>query len=128
METPQKTRDQKLDEVMQQIHREPSRWCQNRWFEDSIDYSTGESCGTAACFAGWTCLLNGWKRAEPNERVHRDGNTEHVRVAAQQELHLSYEDACTLFHGSNDLADLNGMVASLRRYGFIRYGADGVDS
>lgn len=44
------TNDELFVAVLAQIERRPEEWDQQFW------------CGSARCFAGWTCTLSGYER------------------------------------------------------------------
>jgi hypothetical protein len=102
-----------LEETMQYIKDHPELHRQGWWF-------TKQSCGTAACFAGWAVTLKGYMpvfdvgdwRAEvvalPGDR--REFDTPYL---AQQLLGLTLNERETLFEASNTSEMLELMVKDL---------------
>lgn len=95
-------------------------------------WTTEIQCGTAACMAGWTCLLSGYEIAEyanlpvpmgwggahglvPSySRVTKDGGSAvPVRSTAANLLGLTPDEAETLFSGANTAPMLQLMVNDL---------------
>lgn len=97
-----------LERVMQHIDDHPELHEQWHWFNE---------CGTAACFAGWTCLLGGLKKADGySSRVElskRPLDSAAARDAACQLLGLDDDEAELLFHAGNTRDELRLMVKDL---------------
>ncbi len=93
-----------LEKVMTHINDHPDVHDQEVWTvnPDYYDPSNIENCGTAACFAGWTCLLSGY--------TSRDVEVESKAVEL---LGIEWDDAGVLFHSDNTREDLNLMVKDL---------------
>ncbi len=105
----------KLQRVMEYIEENPKCHTQDEWI-----------CGSGACFAGWTCLMGGWKwfRAkdwESADRVYKGKRpnildtsaTRHIQDVAIEILDLDYTDALILFWGNNTPKLLREMVDDL---------------
>ncbi len=78
-----------------------------RHYPDSWDQSSWiiiHKCGTAACFAGWACILNGIK---PEEMAVNDND---VAPWATTILGLDYHQTGALFNGGNSLADIRSAI------------------
>ena len=114
-----------LDRVLAVIKADFDHWDQSAWRQPAVD-----GCGTALCYAGWACELDGgiWA-AKPDELyseylVARDGEPpewHHDRVAlvfvrdrAQAVLGITDAEASALFQGSNGLADLRHQVNRIK--------------
>lgn len=83
---------QKITATMQYRREHPEEHRQDHWIQKS------ESCGTACCFAGWACLLNGWTiHNKTYGYVEKEGVIYSVRHAAVQELEITHEDAAVMF-------------------------------
>lgn len=92
-----------LEQVMQHITDHPEKHSQEEWF-----------CGTAACFAGWACLMSGWKQVEVDSvRVTRPGVSSYADTVATAELGLEEHEANRLFDGANTRDMLRLMVKDL---------------
>jgi hypothetical protein len=52
-----------LEKTMQFINDHEDKHDQNVWFrlDDNRGKAVTKTCETAACFAGWACLLSGYK-------------------------------------------------------------------
>jgi hypothetical protein len=99
-----------LEQVMQYIEDRPAQHDQGIWLDE---------CGTAACFAGWACLLSGWQVGaswdygsplvmSPDALVEKV-----VPEVAIELLGIGTEDAGVLFNGCNSLPMLRLMVKDL---------------
>lgn len=65
------------------------------------------SCGTAACVAGWTALLNGWRPiGDDPEAVFKDGVVRDVRGLARELLWLDDYQADRLFDPDQSLDEV----------------------
>jgi hypothetical protein len=91
-----------LDAVMDHIDQHPEEWNQGAWF-----------CGTAACFAGHSVLMNGWGVVYDWGMVEKDGERAGVERLARRLLGLTDEQADRLFDPGNTLDDLHSMVKQL---------------
>jgi hypothetical protein len=93
-----------LEQTMRHIIDNPKAHNQTVWVDD---------CGTTACFAGWTCLLSGYRYL--GERLFSDnhGQIVHPQQLAVQLLGLTYEDAHKLFHYENTIEDLQLIVKDI---------------
>ncbi|ASD53485.1 hypothetical protein PBI_LUCKY2013_92 [Mycobacterium phage Lucky2013] len=97
-----------LNEVMDFILKYPEAHNQGVYFSE---------CGTAACFAGWTCYLAGYDRfpgawsyvADPESPKGYD----HASFKARDLLGLTTDEAADLFYVANSVEDLQRMVANL---------------
>jgi hypothetical protein len=99
---------EKLDDVMNFIEAHPEMHAQEIWGATS-------SCGTTACFAGWTALLNGYHLdARDNFRRDTDGQVVSPADVAQRILGLSYEQAGYMFWGTRSRSQLRRFIESLR--------------
>jgi hypothetical protein len=104
--------------VLDYIDAHPDTWDQTQWIRQT-------DCGTAACFAGWACLLSGyepaWFGSSLADWVHPSGddsNTYDVEICAAELLGLPYEDQnealhARLFDESNDREDLGRWVGKI---------------
>lgn len=108
-----------LEKTMQYIKDHPEKHQQGTWVNFQAD------CGTAACFAGWTCLLEGMdlkKLQSPagteyllmpdDSRADEDGDVEIQQVAGDL-LGLTGQETNTLFCGINSQPMLELMVKDL---------------
>lgn len=64
-------------------------------------------CGTTACFAGWTALLNGWRPVGPHQWVAVTNGVEvrDVDDIAIEILGLTRAEAFALFYANEDEID-----------------------
>lgn len=104
--------------VLDQIDAYPELWDQGYWF-------TVTDCGTAACVAGWACLLSGDKPfpllgkledlpvGEQVSYVDVQGWTRLARVRAQELLGITEDQADALFHYENTRDVLGRLVAEI---------------
>lgn len=103
-------------EVLDKIDANPELHNQRVWFLPLAD-----GCGTAACFAGWTCLLAGDAvvdecacgddRCLIRYRVRTsDGELMPVDARAQELLGLDVFQAADLFDGVNSREHLGELV------------------
>ena len=94
-----------LEKTMQHIMDNPEQHDQGAWVN---------SCGTAACFAGWACLLTqGTKQCLDNETFSYQGKTKHAADLAMDLLGLTHKEAAVLFSGNNSREGLQLMVKDL---------------
>lgn len=102
-----------IERVMEYILDHPRQHQQGAWISE---------CGTAACFAGWTCLLSGFEQLR-NSAGHLydslivddsdpDGWAEIPRKA-EELLGLTEDEAGILFHPTNTQTMLKRMVGDL---------------
>lgn len=104
-----------LEEVMQQIKDHPEQHYQGWWFKNTPE------CGSAMCFAGWTCHLNGWLPlfgydGWAHKVKNQDGEVRSVMHVAAQLLGLELvddDDCPDLFRPENTKEDLELMVKDL---------------
>lgn len=104
--------------VLDQIDAHPELWDQEYWF-------TVTECGTAACVAGWACLLSGDKPlpllgkfedlsvGEQAAHVDVQGWMRLTRLRAQELLGITEEQADVLFHYENTREDLDRLVPEI---------------
>lgn len=85
-----------LERVMRHIEAHPEQ-------HDQDVYIRQDSCGTAACFAGWTLLLSGADPADASVWRHAAG-------AAKDRLGVDVRTAIRLFACTNTAQDLRRMV------------------
>lgn len=74
-------------------------WDQAQWRSD---------CGTAMCFAGAACMLNGDRFHQIGTRWRANGAP--ISIRAQEILGLSEGDAEALFYGENSLNEISAIV------------------
>lgn len=107
-----------LQQVMQHIEDHPAQHDQGIWLNE---------CGTAACFAGWACLLSGWQVSpafdcsvgsvmSPDTLVEKP-----ALDAASDLLGLDAIDADVLFSANNTRPMLALMVKDLANGEELRY-------
>lgn len=105
------------------------QWRQTRWLANAMQWrvvgaqrkDTEATCGTAACFAGWACLLNGDQvlgdlDASPGAHSWvRDegGRRRRVDARARRLLGLTDDEAHELFEACNTLDDIRNIVREL---------------
>ena len=83
-----------------------------------VDNPLVEECGTAACFAGWTALLDGWKpRIDVGNLFTyalmvnpKTGETDFSSNIARESLGLTLTQSDILFDSDNTLEDLREFV------------------
>jgi hypothetical protein len=103
--------------VLDHIDAHPEQWRQGWWL-------TKLDCGTAACFAGWACILSGDKPVldDPDEDGDEiefslvelvDGSKAHIEERAAQLLGIGPDRAYNLFSADNSRKDLDGKVATI---------------
>lgn len=106
--------------VLDQIDAHPEQWQQLSW----ISRPAGDDCGTAGCFAGWTCMLSGdkpcWEFADSEETVtvivEGQGNSLDgmlVGMRAVELLGITTDQKHDLFHELNTREDLGRLVAEI---------------
>lgn len=100
-----------LRKVLDHIDAHPDEWNQGAW----IQRTATSSCGTAACIAGWACLINGDQPDFANDYAQGshtpvvtldDGASATVAERAQQLLGLTNNERLDLFHSKNDRFDV----------------------
>lgn len=89
-------------QVLAQIEREPQRWNQSLYVT---------SCGTAHCFAGWACQLNG-KSIDHYGFVGLGDSRTLADDAADKSLNIDGWEA-GLYCGDNSLDDLYRISADI---------------
>lgn len=100
--------------VLDHIDAHPEQWRQGWWL-------TKADCGTAACFAGWACILSGdapnlthpddWEDEVEFSYVVPAGDAPvHVEERATELLGISDRQSKTLFDGFNDRSYLGMYV------------------
>lgn len=94
-----------LEATMTQIKDHPELHRQESIFADA-------DCGTAGCFAGWACLLNGYTRQGHGAVRTADGIVSGW-FAAQDALGLNHNEALVLFSSGNTRSMLELMVKDL---------------
>lgn len=120
-----------LRRVLAHVEANQDRWHQGAWRIALADLDGPEDqperCGTAFCFAGWKCELDGvtWKQAIPtwsggdafgDERdmiVMPTGGVISAERYARKAFGLTREQADLLFDPENELDDLRRIVAEL---------------
>jgi hypothetical protein len=107
--------------VLDHIDAHPEQWRQQDW----ISRPDGADCGTAACFAGWACLLSGdtprWEfpADELTERVNTTSgvelvhDVEFVNDRAAYLLGISLYEADSLFDAENERDGIVRLVTEL---------------
>jgi hypothetical protein len=102
--------------VLDYIEAHPERHDQNAWVGEGgpVDATAEsvESCGTTACFGGWTVLLSGLA-IDIAAGVVLDGERLDVSTAAGKLLGLSEGQKENLFFGADDLDDVRFEVAEI---------------
>lgn len=102
-----------LERVMQHIDDHPAQHDQEVWLDE---------CGTAACFAGWACLLSGWQVGAvdnsmtiPTATVFSPDGLQELGVGttARDLLGLTTDEAAQLFNSMNTRDELRLMVKDL---------------
>lgn len=99
-----------LERVLQHITDHPEAHDQTTWARPDPD------CGTAACFAGWTCSLAGYQLVPSHNwaaQVIVNGERRSIKHTATELLDLEPAQARTLFAGGNTLVHLQMMVKDL---------------
>jgi hypothetical protein len=98
-----------LERTMQQIMDHPELHAQYTWVGETTE------CGTAMCFAGWACVLHGYKveaRAQ-GTWIYDRNQTVPIPATARRLLGLTGMEASTLFDGNNTRPMLQAMVKDL---------------
>ncbi len=72
------------------------------------DLTSGSSCGTAACLAGWTAVLDGWSIR--GNRAFKNGAAHLVKEVAAMLLGVDEYDADALFFAGGDTADVYARI------------------
>lgn len=104
-----------LQQTMQHIKDHPEKHDQNDWYV---------SCGTTACFAGWTVLLSGviptemenlkWTGFGTNPRTGAlDWRYNAIAKEARRLLGLTMTESVTVFKSANSVPMLELMVKDL---------------
>jgi hypothetical protein len=89
-------------QIREKIATTPVAYDQTRWGRREI----AAPCGTAACIAGWACVLSGSASlstvqvAGPNAVVYTSSGSLDIPAIAQRVLGLSEEEAETVFTSS----------------------------
>jgi hypothetical protein len=107
---------EKLRAVLAKIEADPTLWDQAFWIKRT-------DCGTAGCFAGWACMLDGakpiglrhWDEGveQAAEVITSAGVVQDVDSAAAEILDLTEPEADILFYGDNTLDDLRAYVDAI---------------
>lgn len=100
--------------VLDHIDAHPEQWNQRWWF-------TQLECGTAACFAGWACILSGDQprvtdaddEGEFSTVIRPDGLLDNVEDRAEALLGLDDRRSSMLFFALNSREDLGQYVANI---------------
>lgn len=104
-----------LETVMTFIRDNPDEWDQNVW----IHPTALTDCGTVACFAGWTCLLSGYRALAPGQFygstcvAGKNGELEDIPNLAASLLGLEDEQVRNLFNSDNSFDDLERIVKDI---------------
>jgi len=99
--------------VLDHIDANPDQWDQEVWI------SRSPGCGTAACFAGWACLLSGdqpefdTKFDSEADVVYANGDVALVQFRAQKLLGVTASEQDDLFALNNTREDLGNLVAEI---------------
>jgi len=107
-----------LERTMTQIRDHPELHQQDFWFTET-------DCGTAACFAGWACLLSGMRQCSNDTSVSSSAvetpyGVDAVSQAARKLLGLTEEQSRVLFGPGNTESILEAMVKDLVNTGDLR--------
>lgn len=99
-----------LERTMQHISDHPENHAQEMWFSEN-------DCGTAACFAGWACLLSGLEAVNAGCRS-AEVTTPHgvhgvAAVEAKKLLGITHDEADIIFDANNSADMLRLMVKDL---------------
>jgi hypothetical protein len=106
---------EKCEEVLQFIKDHPEKHDQRTWGYKS-------DCGTTACFAGWTAVLNGYEfyfgrmvfeRYYSGVKSLKTGVHSSTSTAAAVVLELTCDEAMMLFDGGNTFEELEQMVKNI---------------
>ena len=107
-----------LEKVMQHIEDYPETHMQMTWTTN---------CGTSACFAGWTCLLDGYQHIPDTNGGFFRKRTE-TRISAdtlaRERLGLTSEEGHMIFAALNSRSMLRLMVKDLVNGDSLRYIAE----
>lgn len=99
--------------VLDHIDADPGSWNQRYW----ISRPVAAGCGTAACFAGWACMLSGdrpwWSLGAGSitDWVMTDGGEQSVEQRAAELLGI--DENTGLFYSFNTREDLGRLVAEI---------------
>lgn len=89
------------------------------------DWVQVTGCGTTACFAGWTTILDGWAPVMyvgdaldrdvtmTADNCQRQGDVRDISVLAEELLDLGTGEAYTLFYNCSNLSDLYDEIARM---------------
>jgi hypothetical protein len=102
---------EELDRVMDFIDLNPRKHDQNTW-------GTKTECGTTACLAGWTVLINGGHLECMHDFYNAKGENVHAKIEAMKILNLDKYAAGVLFYaGSRE--EIHYHIDRLKRqYGY----------
>jgi hypothetical protein len=105
----------KIDRVMDFIDKNPDRHYQGVW-------GLKNQCGTTACFAGWTVLMNGGSIQSANIFLDKDGKPiDSVGRYAAEILGLNDRDLDTMFLRALDRDDLHDHIEYMKeRDGYVK--------
>jgi hypothetical protein len=99
-----------LEQTMQYIKDHPEQHNQEVYFQQT-------ECGTAACFAGWTCILAGHELIKDDVGLVwclcRNDEPIWIVTVAQNILGLTRDEAAKLFYCDNSIETLELMVKDL---------------
>jgi hypothetical protein len=93
-----------------------------------ITWAVQRDCGTAMCFAGWACALEGFSMNV--EDLDLDGvtsaleNGDQIDTTAARLLGIDWPSALTLFSADNTITDLKHYVDEIAEHGMIRDAQD----
>lgn len=114
-----------LHEVLDKIKANPEGWFQGYWAQKRFD-EEGEFCGTAYCFAGWTCVMSGYEILFSEMYSYAnmvngaaDGGSQSIASAAMHLLDIDERTADELFEGCNNLEMLEAYVEDIEQNGHI---------
>lgn len=98
--------------VIEKITEFPELHNQDHFFSQT-------DCGTAACFAGWTCILSGHLPIDKS-LVESHGYAVSPWAVAQEELGITDDQAMLLFSPCSKRLMLEGMVEDLIETGELK--------
>jgi hypothetical protein len=110
--------------VLRHIEEHQEEYDQNVWCVIRDEQEDGEMCGTAGCFAGWTCLLS--KPVDEwgtlwSMRTGHFGDENYYFENGRKLLGLDYDEARVLFAATNfqdpqtNLRIIKQRLVSIRR-------------
>jgi hypothetical protein len=104
-----------LETTLQFINDHEDKHDQNVWFrlDDNRGKAVTKTCETAACFAGWACLLSGYKHYGSYIYTWRGVRLGDVYQIATRLLGLEEWEAFRLFNSDNTRPMLARMVKDL---------------